>query len=280
MPPVAPPRTSSNHYNTSSGTSGSKRRDYTDERSTASSRRGDHETSRSADINGSNTAHAESAASRSRRSHHHAAMAQSSSRGTSSPRDGQGPGDMAGLPIRSRDASHPTTPSQRQPSREASEVLNKLVVSYPENDVQREKAPPPPIIALAERDDNRRGGRHHAARRDKVVKFSDYYLGNTIGEGEFRKVKLGWKQDSGIQVAIKLIKQDTVGSNPSRLAKIHREITILRGIQHSNIIRLHEIVETGRHIRIILEYASGGELFDYILTHRYLKDNAARRLSA
>ncbi|KAF4984992.1 hypothetical protein FDECE_16914, partial [Fusarium decemcellulare] len=31
---------------------------------------------------------------------------------------------------------------------------------------------------------------------------------------------------------------------------------------------------------IILEYASGGELFDYILNHRYLKDNAARRLFA
>jgi len=39
-------------------------------------------------------------------------------------------------------------------------------------------------------------------------------------------------------------------------------------------------VETERHIGIILEYASGGELFDYILNHRYLKDNAARRLFA
>jgi protein-serine/threonine kinase len=40
------------------------------------------------------------------------------------------------------------------------------------------------------------------------------------------------------------------------------------------------MVETERHIGIILEYASGGELFDYILNHRYLKDNAARRLFA
>ena len=40
------------------------------------------------------------------------------------------------------------------------------------------------------------------------------------------------------------------------------------------------MVETDRHIGIILEYASGGELFDYILNHRYLKDNAARRLFA
>jgi protein-serine/threonine kinase len=71
-----------------------------------------------------------------------------------------------------------------------------------------------------------------------------------------------------------------VGSNPSRLAKIYREVSILRGVSHPNIVRLHEMTETERHIGIVLEYASGGELFDYILTHRYLKDNAARRLFA
>lgn len=71
-----------------------------------------------------------------------------------------------------------------------------------------------------------------------------------------------------------------MGSNPSRLAKIHREIAILEGISHPNIVRLHEMVQTEKQIGIILEYASGGELFDYILNHRYLNDNAARRLFA
>jgi protein-serine/threonine kinase len=81
-------------------------------------------------------------------------------------------------------------------------------------------------------------------------------------------------------VAIKLIRRDSVGGNPSRLAKIYREVDILRGVSHPNIVRLHEMSETERYIGIVLEYASGGELFDYILTHRYLKDNAARRLFA
>ena len=40
------------------------------------------------------------------------------------------------------------------------------------------------------------------------------------------------------------------------------------------------MVETDHHIGIILEYASGGELFDHILVHRYLKDQPARRLFA
>jgi protein-serine/threonine kinase len=105
-------------------------------------------------------------------------------------------------------------------------------------------------------------------------------LGQTLGEGEFGKVKLGWKKDGSSQVAIKLIRRETVASNPTRLPKIYREISILRDLAHPNIVRLHEMVETDRHIGIILEYASGGELFDYILNHRYLKDPAARRLFA
>jgi len=54
----------------------------------------------------------------------------------------------------------------------------------------------------------------------------------------------------------------------------------LRGLEHPNIVRLHEMIETSQFIGIILEYASGGELFDFILTNRYLKDNTARKLFA
>jgi len=82
------------------------------------------------------------------------------------------------------------------------------------------------------------------------------------------------------QVAIKLIKKDQLGSNPSRMAKIMREVAILKQLTHPNIVRLHKMEESERHYGIVLEYASGGELFDYILNHRYLKDNAARRLFA
>lgn len=148
------------------------------------------------------------------------------------------------------------------------------VEAAPAPTVNMSAAPPAP-------EEQRRGGRsrHDHSRSHKgTSKFGDFILGNTIGEGEFGKVKLGWKQDSSVQVAIKLIKRDTVGSNPSRLSKIRREVTILRGVQHPNIVRLIDMIETDRYIGIILEYASGGELFDYILNHRYLKDNSARRL--
>ncbi|RYP17989.1 hypothetical protein DL765_004208 [Monosporascus sp. GIB2] len=204
------------------------------------------------------------------------------------------------VPIRTHASSNAA--GSKPPSREASEVLNRIVVSRPEEDLEREQerleearphsrrctaeeeddAIPPPIPLNENQEESRRGGRTRQdhSRREKGSKFGEYYLGNTIGEGEFGKVKLGWKQDGGVQVAIKLIRRDSVGGNPSRLAKIYREVAILRGISHPNIVKLHEMTETERHIGIVLEYASGGELFDYILNHRYLKDNAAKRLFA
>ncbi|OLN84395.1 Fatty acyl-CoA synthetase and RNA processing-associated kinase 1 [Colletotrichum chlorophyti] len=294
MPPVAPPRTSSTNYSgATTTTTTTKRRDHASEKAASSPRRGQPDgTNGNADYTYSD----DTAGSRTRRSHQQ--MAPDSPHRSSGNRPGSQP---TVVPIRSH-AAPQTTASPKQPSREASEVLNRMVVSQPEVDVAREKerlaeaqsarvgsshddddAAPPPVIGMTEHDDGRRGGRSrhdHSGKRDKVVRFGDYVLGNTIGEGEFGKVKLGWKQDGGVQVAIKLIKRDSVGNNPSRLAKIYREIAILRGISHPNIVRLHEMVETERHIGIILEYASGGELFDYILNHRYLKDNAARRLFA
>ncbi|WYZ44383.1 hypothetical protein EsH8_VII_000819 [Colletotrichum jinshuiense] len=292
MPPVAPPRTSSTNYSGSTTTTATtKRRDHASEKAASSPRRGQADgTNGNADYTYSDDA----AGSRSRRSHQQ--MAPDSPHRSSGNRPGSQP---TVIPVRSHVAAQATT-SPKQPTREASEVLNRMVVSQPEVDATREKerlaeaqparigsshddAAPPPVVSMSEHDDGRRGSRSrhdHSGKRDKVVRFGDYVLGNTIGEGEFGKVKLGWKQDGGVQVAIKLIKRDSVGNNPSRLAKIYREIAILRGISHPNIVRLHEMVETERHIGIILEYASGGELFDYILNHRYLKDNAARRLFA
>ena len=131
-------------------------------------------------------------------------------------------------------------------------------------------------------DGGRGGGKsrqdHSKSDTTKRSKFGNYILGQTLGEGEFGKVKMGWKRDSSVEVAIKLIRRETLGGNANRLQKIYREIHILRGLDHPNIVRLHEMVETERHIGIILEYASGGELFDYILNHRYLKDGPARKL--
>lgn len=117
-------------------------------------------------------------------------------------------------------------------------------------------------------------------RVHREVRFGDYVLGSTLGQGEFGKVKLGWRKDGKQpeQVAIKLIRKDTVPPKSSRETKVFREINALKLLTHPNIVRLEEVIQNDKYIGIVLEYASGGELFDHILTHRYLKDNVACRL--
>ncbi|KAI0383574.1 hypothetical protein F5Y04DRAFT_269858 [Hypomontagnella monticulosa] len=294
-PPVAPPRTSSTQQGTSAPPN-SRRAARAEERAANSPRRtpGDGRATTNGQSDFARTGY-DDPSSRSRRaaSQH---LVQEPSQRPSSNRDHRQTVSTT-MPVRAA-----TNASARQPSREASEVLNRVIVSQPEDDIERERerlseaqtqsarraaddddeAAPPNIGMNDSHEEVRRGGRsrHDHSKREKGSKFGDYYLGNVIGEGEFGKVKLGWKQDGGVQVAIKLIRRDSVGNNPSRLAKIYREVAILRGISHPNIVRLHEMSETERHIGIVLEYASGGELFDYILNHRYLKDGPARRLFA
>ena len=57
--------------------------------------------------------------------------------------------------------------------------------------------------------------------------------------------------------------------------RVSREIKILKMIRHPNIIQLYEIIETPKQLYLIMEYASGGELFDYIVKNTKLKEKEA-----
>lgn len=63
--------------------------------------------------------------------------------------------------------------------------------------------------------------------RRTIPKFGNYLLLQTLGEGEFGKVKLGIHVEWGEEVAVKLIRRGNV-DNPLRLSKVEREIDVLR----------------------------------------------------
>lgn len=46
--------------------------------------------------------------------------------------------------------------------------------------------------------------------------------------------------------------------------KVKREIKVLRQFNHPHIIKHFEFIDTSSDIFIVIEYATGGELFDYI----------------
>ncbi|EAS32243.3 CAMK/CAMKL/KIN4 protein kinase [Coccidioides immitis RS] len=288
-PPIPPPRTSSNNKSRASSTSASPQDRTGSSRNRRREERREREDRERVHSSGQRERPKDDApTSRSRRK---APPSPEGPRRAASTRERRDHGVPA-MESRSEAAMGPSSFPTGLPKEDGT-VTNRMVVTDPEVDIMREKQRQVEAQAGGTSNTNLDGGaesgdtgRPPKSRHDysqtahKETTFGDYILGQTLGEGEFGKVRLGWKRDGSVQVAIKLIRRETLGSNPGRLPKIHREIAILRELSHPNIVRLHEMVETDRHIGIILEYASGGELFDYILNQRYLKDHAARRLFA
>jgi len=61
------------------------------------------------------------------------------------------------------------------------------------------------------------------------------------------------------------------------LALLEREIDIMKKLQHPNIIQLMEVVDTPDTLYLVLEFVSGGELFDAIVNKgSYSETDAAK----
>ncbi|XP_021360446.1 MAP/microtubule affinity-regulating kinase 3-like isoform X8 [Mizuhopecten yessoensis] len=101
-----------------------------------------------------------------------------------------------------------------------------------------------------------------------------YRLIKTIGKGNFAKVKLAKHVPTGREVAIKII--DKTQLNPSSLQKLFREVRIMKLLDHPNIVKLFEVIETEKTLYLVMEYASGGEVFDYLVAHGRMKEKEAR----
>jgi serine/threonine protein kinase len=108
---------------------------------------------------------------------------------------------------------------------------------------------------------------------------SDNFLGRyrlikTIGKGNFAKVKLAKHIPTMKEVAIKII--DKTALNPSSLKKLFREVTIMKMLDHPNIVKLYEVIDSQRTLYLVMEYASGGEVFDYLVAHGRMREKEAR----
>lgn len=117
-------------------------------------------------------------------------------------------------------------------------------------------------------------GRNSAASADEQPHIGNYRLLKTIGKGNFAKVKLARHILTGKEVAVKII--DKTQLNSSSLQKLFREVRIMKVLNHPNIVKLFEVIETEKTLYLVMEYASGGEVFDYLVAHGRMKEKEAR----
>ncbi|XP_076029252.1 MAP/microtubule affinity-regulating kinase 3-like isoform X9 [Oratosquilla oratoria] len=117
-------------------------------------------------------------------------------------------------------------------------------------------------------------GTRVSSSRSRTEEIGKYRLLKTIGKGNFAKVKLAKHIPTGKEVAIKII--DKTQLNPGSLQKLFREVRIMKILDHPNIVKLFQVIETDKTLYLVMEYASGGEVFDYLVFHGRMKEKEAR----
>ncbi|KAG5235984.1 CBL-interacting protein [Salix suchowensis] len=114
-------------------------------------------------------------------------------------------------------------------------------------------------------------------RKEKGMQLGKYELGRTLGEGNFGKVKLAKNIETGQPFAVKILEKNRI-IELKITDQIKREIATLKLLKHPNVVRLHEVLASKSKIYMVLEYVTGGELFDRIASKGKLPEADGRKM--
>nr|XP_006820498.1 PREDICTED: SNF-related serine/threonine-protein kinase-like [Saccoglossus kowalevskii] len=114
---------------------------------------------------------------------------------------------------------------------------------------------------------------HRSSFDGKIA--GNYDLEETLGRGHFAIVKLARHVFSGEKVAVKVI--DKTKLDEVSQAHLFQEVRCMKLVQHPNVVRLYEVIETHTKLYLILELGDGGDMYDYIMRHECgLDEDTAR----
>ncbi|XP_072197896.1 serine/threonine-protein kinase 36 [Excalfactoria chinensis] len=104
-----------------------------------------------------------------------------------------------------------------------------------------------------------------------------YHVLEVIGEGSFGRVYKGRRRCSAQVVALKFIPK--VGRSEKELKNLQREIEIMRGLHHPNIIQMLDSFETDKEVVMVTDYAEG-ELFQILEDDGSLPEDQVQIIAA
>lgn len=93
--------------------------------------------------------------------------------------------------------------------------------------------------------------------------IQDFELGRRVGSGNFGDVRLARERRTGFVCALKFIRKRRA-LQLKHQDQIRREIDIQAHLRHPNILSLYGVFWDKEHISVVLEYASGGELYRHL----------------
>lgn len=97
-------------------------------------------------------------------------------------------------------------------------------------------------------------------------------VGKVVGEGAYASVRVAMFKPLNKKVAIKVYEKAKL-REPQRKKSVRREIRILQMLDHPNIVKILDVVETNNHLNIIMEYLDGISLNTFLQSQQIHKAN-------
>mmetsp|Transcript_30359 Transcript_30359/g.47130 ORF Transcript_30359/g.47130 Transcript_30359/m.47130 type:complete len:708 (-) Transcript_30359:153-2276(-) len=102
-----------------------------------------------------------------------------------------------------------------------------------------------------------------------------YSFKEKLGAGFFATVYRGVEKKSGLAVAIKVIDKSKANDKEEMLEE---EVGILGKVHHPNCVTMLEIFESPKHLYVVMELVTGGELFAKICQEKSFNEGDAARM--
>jgi serine/threonine protein kinase len=115
-------------------------------------------------------------------------------------------------------------------------------------------------------------------RNNKIDAFSSrYQLGATItngsNEGSLRECT---DTNTGKKWMVELINKKQAGH--AGVKKVERDFLAQKTMEHPNLVRQHELIDTGRYLYVVKELCSAPSLFDFLLSKPVMMEHDAADL--
>ncbi|KAF1897535.1 hypothetical protein Lal_00036977 [Lupinus albus] len=113
--------------------------------------------------------------------------------------------------------------------------------------------------------------------KNSAILFGKYKIHKLLGIGASAKVYHATNIDTGKSVAIKVVNKHKAMKSGFN-TNIEREISIMHKLHHHpNIVKIFEVLATKTKIYIVMEFVSGGEIFQEVSTKGHLSEDLSRK---
>ncbi|CAH2354744.1 serine/threonine-protein kinase Rad53p [[Candida] railenensis] len=133
------------------------------------------------------------------------------------------------------------------------------------------------VVLFADQYNPSKSSQSQSAYKDEQGILKDFIIKNeVIGQGAFATVKKVIERSSGKSYAVKIINRRKALNTSSAVGGVDRELSILRKLNHPNIVYLKSFYEDMDNYYLVMEFVPGGDLMDFVAANGAIGEDACQ----